>query len=232
MKTLLAILILFLPIPMHGQDHLPVSISLQFEVVYNGSPIDLSQPVFIGSKSEITLQKFKCYLSNFSLFDTNNHVHNLHQLPLLIDASSQPKTNSFNTDSVNFKPNYLNFYLGIDSATNVSANMDGTLDPLNGMYWTWQSGYINLKLEGSSTHCPTRKNEFKYHLGGYQSPNTTLQKIHIPLSNAPHQTIQIELKHFLDQIDFVNTPIIMSPGPEAKKLSIQAKKLFHNNEQE
>lgn len=31
--------------------------------------------------------------------------------------------------------------------------MDGDLDPLNGMYWAWNSGYINMKIEGITPKC-------------------------------------------------------------------------------
>ena len=56
----------------------------------------------------------------------------------------------------------LKFQLGIDSLTNVSGAMGGDLDPTKGMYWTWQSGYINMKIEGKSNSCKTRKNQFQF----------------------------------------------------------------------
>ena len=57
------------------------------------------------------------------------------------------------------------FQIGIDSLTNVSGDLDGDLDPALGMYWAWNSGYINMKLEGKSSSCKSVKKEFQFHIG-------------------------------------------------------------------
>ena len=64
----------------------------------------------------------------------------------------------------------IQFNLGIDSLTNVSGALGGDLDPTKGMYWTWQNGYVNFKLQGTSDLCNNPKNEFEFHLGGYLKP--------------------------------------------------------------
>src|SRR5690606_6396244 len=47
----------------------------------------------------------------------------------------------------------------------------GALDPAQGdegMYWTWNSGYIFFKIEGTSSAAPVeQENKFYYHIGGY-----------------------------------------------------------------
>lgn len=77
----------------------------------------------------------------------------------------------------------LSFLIGIDSATSTLPieQRTGVLDPAQGMsggegmYWTWNSGYIFFKLEGSSPSVPRDKTgfrEFQYHIGGYGGYNT------------------------------------------------------------
>ena len=44
----------------------------------------------------------------------------------------------------------LYFRFGTDSLLNVSGALSGDLDPSKGMYWAWNSGYINCKIEGRS----------------------------------------------------------------------------------
>ena len=78
----------------------------------------------------------------------------------------------------------IKFNLGIDSLTNVSGVMGGDLDPTKGMYWTWQSGYINFKMEGSSAVCPTRNHEFQFHIGGYQDPFYAMQTLELEVKNS------------------------------------------------
>ena len=87
--------------------------------------------------------------------------------------------------------NTIAFNLGIDSITNVSGAQGGDLDPTKGMYWAWQSGFINIKLQGTSNSCPPPKNEFEFHLGGYQYPFNSLQTIILKTGNEK------KLRYFL-----------------------------------
>jgi hypothetical protein len=59
---------------------------------------------------------------------------------------------------------------GVDSLTHVSGVMRGDLDPLLGMYWAWQSGYICAKLEGTFISELGVIKRFTFHFGGYRYP--------------------------------------------------------------
>lgn len=84
----------------------------------------------------------------------------------------------------------LKFIIGVDSAKSVSpiAERTGVLDPAtgaSGMYWSWNSGYIFVKVEGTSPQAPvepsTNERIFQYHtglFGGYDSPTlNNLKKV-------------------------------------------------------
>ena len=117
--------------------------------------------------------------------------------------------------------------MGIDSLTNVSGAMGGDLDPTKGMYWTWQNGYINFKLEGFNAVCNTRNHFFQYHLGGYQSPFATVQTLVLPLkSKAKEVVVDVAIDKFLEEIDMSKTAEIMSPGAVAVELSKKLKGIF------
>ena len=116
--------------------------------------------------------------------------------------------------------------IGVDSVTSTSGALGGDLDPAKGMFWTWQSGYINLKLEGRSNKCPTRKNRFQFHLGGYAQAENTLQAIQINAKPGKDIAIDIPLDQFLREIDLAQLNTIMSPGPEAVALSKKIALLF------
>lgn len=77
----------------------------------------------------------------------------------------------------------ISFLIGVDSLTSTLPveQRTGVLDPSQGMssgegmYWTWNSGYIFFKMEGSSPSVPRDKTgfrEFQYHIGGYGGYNT------------------------------------------------------------
>ena len=123
----------------------------------------------------------------------------------------------------------IRFSIGIDGLTNVSGALGGDLDPTLGMYWAWQSGYINLKVEGQTKDCPARKNLFQFHLGGYQSPFNALQEVELTLpkfSNTPSGkslhadtvVVNVALDEWLAKIDLAETYQVMSPGQEAVDL--------------
>jgi hypothetical protein len=67
--------------------------------------------------------------------------------------------------------------LGVDSIRNVSGIQTGALDPLKGMFWTWNSGYVMAKLEGSSESSNSAGNRFTYHIGGFRPGMNVLKTI-------------------------------------------------------
>lgn len=124
----------------------------------------------------------------------------------------------------------INFNIGIDSTASVSGALSGDLDLQNGMYWAWQSGYINMKIEGKSNSCKTRKNAFQFHIGGYLEPNYAMRTIVILMDKYPISnneiTITMDLSKLFDEIQLSQTNSIMIPGEEALKIADLSTKVF------
>ncbi len=131
----------------------------------------------------------------------------------------------------NVKANRLSFLLGTDSLANVSGAMGGALDPSKGMYWAWNSGYINFKFEGTSPVCTSRNNQFQFHLGGYAYPNATVQQVSLKLSDAS-VTVVVDVAQLLATVDLKALSKVMSPGAEAVALSKQAAAIFRVKDEE
>ena len=111
----------------------------------------------------------------------------------------------------------ISFLIGIDSSTNVAGILEGDLDPIKGMYWAWNSGYINFKVEGEKR---STKSKFEYHLGGYLPPYATARKIDFVRDPKSKKiTVRLNLKQFLDQIDMGKLNEVMISGPDAVDLS-------------
>ncbi|MCE3280661.1 MAG: hypothetical protein K0S44_2852 [Bacteroidetes bacterium] len=77
----------------------------------------------------------------------------------------------------------VSFIVGVDSLHNCSGAQSGALDPTNGMFWAWNTGYIFLKLEGKSPASPNPGHIFEYHIGGYKSPENSIRNISLPFEN-------------------------------------------------
>jgi hypothetical protein len=108
----------------------------------------------------------------------------------------------------------LYFRFGTDSLLNVSGALSGDLDPSKGMYWAWNSGYINCKIEGRSERSVALGHQLEYHLGGYLPPNTTSREVRLPAG----KTLVLDLQEFLESIKPGQFPTVTAPGPEAVRL--------------
>jgi hypothetical protein len=125
---------------------------------------------------------------------------------------------------------YISFTVGTDSLINVSGIMEGDLDPINGMYWAWNSGYINFKVEGTKKK-DDLEHHFEYHLGGYLPPYETARTLTLPLDNWNGQlVIDFDLSGFLDGLDMTEQNEVLIPGKEASMLSDQLASKFKIHE--
>ncbi|MEM6261177.1 MAG: MbnP family protein [Bacteroidota bacterium] len=202
------------------------SITITLVPVFNGERISLAEETSKPKNDTTQITALKFYLSNFQfianeppkgLSPSNYHLINLEESQSLVINLPTTKNQSYDT---------LTFNVGIDSLTHVSGAMGGDLDPINGMYWTWQSGYINFKLEGTSPVCQSRENEFIYHIGGYQTPFQTIQKIALPIDSANSINVEVELARLLIPEVLSGTNHIMSPGAQAVAFAKRFENLF------
>ena len=133
-------------IPMFGNENLVVEAPAY--ILANGSPVEIKVVRFYISGGQL-------YQDNRLIFEERNSSH-------LIDAAYK-QTLSFHLNlPATVNCNTIKFNVGIDSLTNVSGALGGDLGPTKGMYWTWQSGYINFKQEGKSPLCKTRKTNLHF----------------------------------------------------------------------
>jgi hypothetical protein len=196
------------------------SIQLSVTPTFGASAFHLADSAFTASdSSDLRVTELKFYLSNIQLLKKGKVVLEEKTSFHLLDASYINSLTILMDNKQHVKFDELKFNLGIDSVTSVSGVLGGDLDPTKGMYWAWQSGYINFKLEGTSPICKTRNNEFQFHLGGYQPPNNCLQTIRFPISNSNNISLKLDVQNVLKQIDLVKSNQIMSPSAEAVRLS-------------
>lgn len=144
----------------------------------------------------------------------------------LVDAED---TASWTVTTTRSAPAY--FLLGVDSLTNVSGAFGGDLDPIKGMYWAWNSGYINLKLEGTSPASPYPTHTFELHLGGYLPPYATAQRVLLPKLGTDDVLVQVDILPLLEAADVRTKCNVMSPGDVAVRLSHVAATMFRTDAQ-
>lgn len=116
----------------------------------------------------------------------------------------------------------IRFILGVDSLHNCSGAQSGALDPINAMFWTWNTGYIFLKLEGKSTFSSAIGNTLEYHIGGYKMPNNSIRTITLPFENPivieKKRMTEINIKADISEILKAPTTIDFSTTPTVNTL--------------
>lgn len=185
---------------------------VQFCLKINNEQLAAEKTYFLPEINDsICISNFKFYISDMVLYKNNKRIRVKTPKAYLIDIADTgslylPLPAKADFDSISFAT-------GIDSATNRNGAMAGALDPTHGMYWTWQSGYIHLKIEGSSPICKTRKNNFTLHIGGYASPYNSYRTLHLPLKDE--KTIYVHLNTLFAAISLSKINEVMSPGENA-----------------
>ncbi|MGZ3862330.1 MAG: MbnP family protein [Bacteroidia bacterium] len=180
-----------------------------------------------ANRDSLSIETFRFYVSKISLMKNGKEVYTEKKSFHLIDLEKNLRF-TLKLKKTNFDA--IKFCVGIDSVTNVSGVMGGDLDPVNGMYWAWQSGYINFKLEGISKVCPTRNNVFQFHIGGYLPPNQSIRTVSLPANDANKISIHVDLEKFINGIDLKTTNEIMSPSEKAVSLAKLYQTIFTTSE--
>lgn len=216
------------------------TVSINLNAVINDEDLVLETKTFLNPLDEsFTVKRFAFYLSNIKLLKDNGESYSIPNSYILYDKS-KPNFNNVSFSNIPLG-NYtgLEFTFGIDSVRNYSGAGDGALDPINGMYWTWNTGFINLKFEGEWM-APDTNLVFIYHLGGFREPYYSYRAAE-PDNNIPfniksneNTTIYIDAdlnKFFGDfqPLSFSQNQVIMDPSSLSAKLSTNCARMFKVN---
>lgn len=131
-----------------------------------------------------TIQRLKYYITNIELVNTkkNTRIPVEDSYFLVDDGNEESKIISINVAAGSYDA--ISFLLGVDSLHNVNGAQSGALDPMNGMFWTWNSGYVSVKIEGKSPVSNLPQHLIEYHLGGYKGPDKVMQRVDLPFKDG------------------------------------------------
>ena len=142
-----------------------------------------------GGNEPFTVKEFDFFISNIQLTTARGGVFSVPKdSSYFLISTANGSTTALLRNLPAGAYTGVTFTLGIDSLKSTAPleQRTGVLDPAGaaaGMYWTWNSGYIFLKLEGTSPVAATPENRFVYHIGGFGGYNTptinNLRKIHL-----------------------------------------------------
>lgn len=173
------------------------TVGLEFEQTVGSSPLTLSTQTYTtpaGDQFKITT--FKQYISNIKFTKTDGSTYAVPDSYYLLDAAVPASQELALKDIPVGDYKSITFTVGVDSARNVSGAQTGALDPNNNMFWTWNSGYIYTKLEGTSPQAPkaagAAEGGLVFHIGGFKSPNNTIRTVTLPFPTGTNLLVRTD----------------------------------------
>jgi len=199
-----------------------VHAQLNVSVRWGNEPITLENHYFLGEDTLI-FHELKLYLSDFQ-FEKETRKQVLIG-PRFIDLEDPSSLQLFPDFPVE-EYQSLRFHFGLDSSYHVSESVEGPLNPMNGMYWAWNSGYIQFKCTGTSSSITLTDQTFEFHLGGYRQPFETLQSIQLAIKG---NTLILDIKPFFEQtVDLTMIQRVMIQGKLAQSYCQELSKSFRS----
>jgi endonuclease/exonuclease/phosphatase family metal-dependent hydrolase len=204
-------------------DHFPIVVEFEkmnskmegrFQFNFKKTPLDYAD-------SLLHVEILKCYVGHIEILDINRQVIGKDSADYrLLDFSNRSSLN-FSIPINNQKASYIRITLGVDSVTNAAGVHCCALDPANGMYWSWQSGYIQFKLEGKEKDGTA----LNLHLGGFSNEHMSSITDEIPIlrmvtggpvlpidRRSQDVTIHLNLDSFLELVHANKEYSLMSPS--------------------
>ncbi|GAB2968283.1 hypothetical protein GCM10027048_43910 [Hymenobacter coalescens] len=209
-------------------------LALQFDHVVGSRPLVLNTDTYTnGAGNPFTVTTFNYYISNIRLTQADGTEWAEPESYHLIKENSPASKKLTLTGIPAGDYRKLTFTIGVDSARNVAGAQTGALDPLNDMFWTWNTGYVYTKLEGTSPQAPGN-GSLVFHVGGFRWPNNTIRTVAPALpantvlavraGRAPQVHLKVDVLSMFNgptaarTVDFRTLSNVMG-GPNAKLLA-------------
>ena len=185
--------------------------------VFDGRPLVPDSSRYVSEKGDtLVIEAFRFYVGNFCFYKKGRR-HRLDHSYYLIDAS-KPQSQNISLAGLSASFDSLAVTIGVDSTASVSGALSGVLDPAAGMYWAWNTGYINAKLEGRSRQCPALHNAFEFHIGGYRAPYKACRVVMLKPGNTAGKSsiiIEADAARMLKNIKLSEKNSVVIPGKDA-----------------
>lgn len=153
-------------------------LSVEFDNIAGEQNLQLNTGVYKNAAGEtFSVNLLQYFVSNIKLTNTAGETYTVPQdSSYFLIKESDAATRFANIEVPEGEYTKISFVLGVDSlrSTMDISKRTGVLDPSGGMeggmYWTWNSGYIFFKMEGSSPQVPANvdaNQKFRFHIGGF-----------------------------------------------------------------
>jgi hypothetical protein len=211
------------------------TVTLEFENVFNDNAFTIGNEYTIANGDVIKPSKLLYYISNVTLANTSgSEWYDVPNTYHLVDATNTESLKLELSDIPNNEYTQVFFTIGVDSTSNVSGAQEGALAVENGMFWSWNMGYVFMKMEGTVQDTI----DFRYHIGGFtwNADNVKTVAVSVPAGSPIVVNSSTSTAHFMVNfaeffkspvnLDVAATPIIMSPNAASVIIAENYKDIF------
>jgi hypothetical protein len=208
---------------------------IQFQHKVGDQELQLFSKTYFNYWNEpFIVNKFKYYITALEIEFENGKQRFYWQKKYHLVDEAEPASKKIEINSIFQNIKAIHFVLGVDSIVNTTGAHTGDLDPMKSMFWTWNTGYIYAKLEGTSDSSKAQAHSFSYHIGGYKTNENAVKKISLPIveratNNLSEIIIDADISTWfygMNNIKISSQPICHQPGKLALSIADNYSKMF------
>ena len=155
-----------------------------FENFFGNEEISLNTANYTTLQNEsITISEFNYWITNIKFIKSDGSEYVEPESYRLLRANEHATLHFHVKDVPVGTYTAVKFMIGVDVARNTSGAQTGALDPTNSgdMYWNWNTGYIQAKLEGTYKDSTNTDQIFRHHIGGVAAGTETPREVMLNL---------------------------------------------------
>lgn len=194
-------------------------LTIQFHHYVGEKPLILDDSTYTNAFNQnYTITKFNYYIGRIRLTKKDGKEFFLDDYFFISEDEEKQASKTISIDKIPpGEYTSISFLIGVDSVHNCRGAQSGALDPINAMFWTWNTGYIFLKLEGKSKASTLPGNTLEYHIGGYKEPANCIRTVNLnfetPLVIVKKNNAILNIKTDVSEILKTPTTIDFSKYP-------------------
>jgi hypothetical protein len=205
-------------------------LTIHFSFFVGEQPLRLSTASYKNPFGEpFSVDQYKYYISQIDVSGPDGVEQKVLTSPHLVDAADTSTLTLHLTTGI-APVTSIRFDIGVDSSAVSSGVPTGDLDPMLGMFWTWNTGYIFARLEGRSDSAHTAGHRFTWDVGGYRPGVEASREIVLPLGAGPRTIgIRANLLRWFDgkhPTHLSQSPNCHQPGTLAMQLADNYSTMF------
>jgi hypothetical protein len=138
-------------------------LTIAFNHTFGNQALALAPQSYVTAANDtVKFTQLLYYISNVTLTSANGTKVNLGNYNLVGYLAGQSSTVVLNNIPAG-RYTAVSYTIGVDSIANSTGVHTGALDPSNGMYWTWSTGYVFIRLKGRFS---SQNTAYSFDIGG------------------------------------------------------------------